>query len=158
MTILKFVRRKRSSGIYGGLEKRRHERFSFELPLRFQSAGPESHGPLQMGKARDVSQGGMLFKAVNPLARKTTVLIDPNTKLLSKLIRIEKELVTIGGKILARVMRTHLNLNNGLFEIGVEFVKVNAKEKKFEEESVREIGQKLETKHNRLDKRRFGFA
>lgn len=158
MTILRFARRKESNGLYGGLERRKHERISFDHPLRFQSIGPEERGPIQMGKAKDVSQGGMLFKAVNPLARKSSVLIDPDNKTLSKLIKIEKELATIGGKILARVTRTHLNLNNGLFEIGVEFIRTNTKEKKLEQELVREIGQKLETKHHRLDKRRFGFA
>lgn len=157
MTILKFIRRKKSDSFYGGIEKRKHERMSFELPLRFQSVGSEERGPIQMGKSKDVSQGGMLFKAVNPLSRKSSVLIDPDTEALSKLIKIEKELTTVGGKILARVMRTHLNLSNGLFEIGVEFVKTNAREKKWALESIQEIGQRLETKHQRLDKRRFWF-
>jgi len=157
MAILKFAQLKIPVSLYGGIERRKHERVSFEFPIRFQSMGGEERGPVQMGKAKDVSQTGMLFKAINPLTRKTSVLIDPDTKALSKLIKIDKELATVGGKILARVMRTHLNLNNGLFEIGVEFVRTNAREKKLTRESIREIGHKLETKHHRLDKRRFGF-
>lgn len=157
MTMLKLARFRKSNGLYGGFERRRYKRVSCELPLRIQSAGTEERGGTQIGKLKNISQGGMLFKAVNPLTRKMSVLIESDIKALSKLVKIEKELTTIGGKILARVVRTHLNLNNGLFEIGVEFIRTNTREKKLEQESVKEISQKLETKHPRLDKRRFGF-
>ncbi len=158
MTLLRFAGQRKTEELHTGIEKRRYYRFPFELPLRFQSVDPESQNTIQMGKGKNVSQGGILFKAVNPISRKSLVLVDPDTKALSKLIKIDKELTVIDGRILGRVMRTHLNLNNGLFEIGVQFVKTNEREKKQVEEAVQEIGEKLKTGHrHHSHKRRFGI-
>lgn len=64
----------------------------------------------------------MLFKTVTPPPRKAYILIETDRKILSTCIRIDRDLMMIDGKVAGKVMRTHLNLENGLFEIGIRFI------------------------------------
>ncbi len=84
---------------------------------------PASKQNPQPGKCKDICQGGMLFKTMSHVPRKTYVLLDIDFAKLGEWIEIENDLILIGGKILGKVVRTHLNLDNGLFEIGIQFVR-----------------------------------
>ena len=39
-----------------------------------------------------------------------------------RVVQIDKEIVLMQGKIAGKVTRTHLNLENGLFEVGIRFL------------------------------------
>lgn len=64
----------------------------------------------------------MLFKTVTPPPRKSYILIETDQRTLIDFLRADHNLVLMDHKILGKVMRTHLNLENGLFEVGVRFV------------------------------------
>ena len=122
MPLTKLVHHKKPLERYRGFERRGYARFPLEQTLRFKIINSVFLKELQIGKAKNISQNGMLFKAVSPPARKSYILIETNQKTLAECVRIDEHLVIMEGKIAGKVMRTHLNLENGLFEIGVRFI------------------------------------
>lgn len=120
--IARLVGRKKEAGSYGGPEQRKHGRTSFQQPLRFKTLGNTCKDKIQPARAWNVSQGGIRFRTVTPPSRKSHVLIQANRDALSGLIKMDRHLTLAGEHILGQVVWTHLNLNNGLFEVGVRFV------------------------------------
>lgn len=65
----------------------------------------------------------MLFRSMNPPPRASHVLLDVDSKALTQLIELGQRFAVVDGKLVGRVRHTHLNLDNGLFDVGVEFVR-----------------------------------
>ncbi len=123
MPLTKFLKRKEQSEHYKGFERRKYARVSFNQPLRFKVLNPIFLKEFQTGKTKNISQNGMLFKTVTPPPpRKAYIVIETDRKTLSTCIQIDRDLMMIDGKITGKVMRTHLNLENGLFEVGIRFI------------------------------------
>ncbi len=122
MPLTKFAKHKKPDERFRGFERRRYARFPFAEPLRFRTLNPVILKELQIGKAKNISQNGILFKAVSPPPRKSYILVETNQRTLAECVRIDDHLVIMEGKIVGKVMRTHLNLENGLFEIGIRFI------------------------------------
>ena len=122
MPLPKLLHHKRQEKTYKGFERRSYSRLSFDYPLKFKAVNPIFLQELQIGKAKNISQSGLLFKTVAPPQRKSYILIDLDQKTLKGIIATDNKLVMIDHKILGKAMRIHLNLENGLFEIGVRFV------------------------------------
>ena len=131
MPLTRFAGKKNAGERYRGLERRSYVRLAFDQPLRFKTLHPVFLQEFQIGKAKNISQNGMLFKAVTPPERKAYILIETNRKTLEECIRVDQNLIVLNNRIVGKVMRTHLNLENGLFEIGICFLhptERNAKE------------------------------
>ncbi len=122
MPLTKFARRKNRDPHYKGLERRGYSRLPFDQPLRFKVVNPIFLIEFQIGKSKNISENGMLFKTVTPPPRKSYILIETDQRTLIDFLRADHNLVLMDHKILGKVMRTHLNLENGLFEVGVRFV------------------------------------
>ena len=123
---------------YKGFERRGYARLSIDHPLRFKILNPVFLQEFQIGKAKNISQNGLLFKTVAPPPRKSYILIELDKKTLKEFIAEDQKLVVIEHKIMGKVMRTHLNLENGLFEIGARFVHLSDKDSKEIENVVKE--------------------
>ena len=122
MPLTKFARFKKQSGQYRGFERRGYTRFPYNQPLRFKTLNPVFLQEFQIGKSKNISQNGMLFKAVTPPPRKAFILIETDEKTLAQCIRTDQDLIILDHQIVGKVMRTHLNLENGLFEVGIRFL------------------------------------
>ena len=122
MSLSKLIFRKRQAGLHKGFERRNYSRLSVDHPLRFKILNPIFLKEFQIAKAKNISQSGLLFKTVTPPPRKSYILIDLEKKVLKEFAETDQKLIVIDHKIMGRVMRTHLNLENGLFEIAVRFV------------------------------------
>lgn len=127
MPLIKFASRRQRNLDYKGLERRRYVRLVFDKPLRFKIINPIFVAELQIGKSQNISETGMLFKTVTPPPRKSFIAIDTDHQAVKDFLRTDRGLVTIDHKILGKVMRTHLNLNNGLFEVGIRFIRPEEK-------------------------------
>ncbi len=121
---------KKNKGSNPSREKRNASRFSFDCLFKFQTLNPVFLKEFQSAKGQNISESGLLFKTVTPPPRKSYVLIAVDKKILGEFIAADRQLIVIDHKILAKVMRTHLNLENGLFEIGARFVRVSERSSK----------------------------
>lgn len=64
--------------------------------------------------------------------------METNRAALENRIKTDRHLVFLENKILGKVVWTHLNLGNGLFEVGVRFVHPREKNQKEIESILRE--------------------
>lgn len=122
MPLTKFLKRKERSEHYKGFERREYARLLLAQPLRFKVLNPVFLREFQIGKTKNISQNGMLFKAVTPPPRKSYILIETDQRTVATCIQIDRDLMVIDNKIVGKVVRTHLNLENGLFEVGIRFI------------------------------------
>ncbi|PIQ86646.1 MAG: hypothetical protein COV74_03890 [Candidatus Omnitrophica bacterium CG11_big_fil_rev_8_21_14_0_20_45_26] len=123
MPLSKLARRKRIKTSYQGFERRNYVRLTLDQPLRFRTINPLFIKEFQVGRAKNISQDGALFKTVTPPPRKSYILLDIDLSQLNEQIRLDKHLVVMNHKIVGKVMRIHLNLETGLFDVGVRFVR-----------------------------------
>ena len=103
-------------------ERRRFVRFPCGWKIKFCDVR-EENPRFNHGKCRDLSQGGMKLSAFQPLKRKSVVLVEIDPDLFSVHIQLEPILKISENRILAEVAWRHLNLETGLFEAGLEFLK-----------------------------------
>lgn len=103
-------------------ERRRFVRFPCGWKIKFCDVR-EANPHFNHGKCRDLSQGGMKLTAFQPLKRKSVVLLEIDSDLFSVHIQIDPILKISENRILAEVVWRHLNLETGLFEAGLEFLK-----------------------------------
>lgn len=107
-------------------DHRRHVRFPHSFALKICELPPRTEGtsPAQFhaAKSKNVSRGGMKISTLATLERHSNALIDVNLRQLERLIG-EQTAILIGGKwLLARVAWRKLNLETGLFELGLRFI------------------------------------
>ncbi len=122
MPLAKIDLRKKRDERYRGFERRRYERSCVDQVLKFTIPNPVFIKEFQIGKSVNISQSGLLFKTVTPPPRKAYILIDISPKMLVDLSFSTQNWIVIDHKIAAKVIRTHLNLENGLFEVGIRFI------------------------------------
>jgi len=115
-------RKNGESSHYPGSERRRSERLAIDQSIRFERTGSPPSNSRQLGKSKNISSDGILFRAVNPLPRKSYILIEIDQRAMNWNARFQHQVATIQGKLVGKVVRTHLNLENGLFDIGVQFL------------------------------------
>ena len=106
-------------------ERRQHLRLSYVWPVRFCEADNKSVAPSHPGKCKNLSQGGMKITALQPLKRDTTILMDTDLNRLSIHIRLKDILIASKERLLAQVAWRHLNLETGLFEMGLRFIQAH---------------------------------
>ena len=102
-------------------ERRRYERAPCLEPVRFAQVGGKTTQPLQPAKTKNVSRGGLKISCMTPLEPKSIVLLDLDLNLLYRYIGSEELLMVSKRRILTEVAWRKLNLETGLFEIGLEF-------------------------------------
>ena len=131
MPLAKFSTDFRRESKYRGFERRSYTRHQFEQVLKFKTVNPVFVREFQIAKSKNISQNGMLFKTVTPPPRKAFVLLEVDPKIISEFLKTENNFIVMQNKVVARVMRTHLNLENGLFEVGIRLL--SAKERNLKE-------------------------
>ena len=108
-------------------ERRKHLRFSYVWPLRFCQLNTSSPLALQLGKCKNLSQGGLKINALTPLERRAVAVVDLDLNPLSVSIRTDGILLIANRRILVEVAWRHLNLETGLFEAGLRFIEIDRK-------------------------------
>lgn len=134
MPLTKLVADFRRESKYRGFERRSYARHSLEQVIKFKTINPVFIREFQIAKSKNISPDGLLFKTVTPPPRKAFVLIELDSKLLGEFTKSGRQLIVMDHKLVGRVMRTHLNLENGLFEVGIKLLSAKDKTtKEFEE-------------------------
>ena len=145
MSLLKLPLKEILGYEHKSVKKPNRGRLELSYPLRFQILNPASLYEFQVAKTKEIGQSGLLFRTVTPPTRKSYILIEIDKKLLMEVIEADQHLVFVNSKIAAQVILTHLNLENGLFEIEARFVRTAEKNSAEFEKALRQCCLKLES-------------
>lgn len=112
----------RSVKSYLGREQRRYVRLPCEWPVKLHETGGSSAKKSYSAKCKDLSAGGIKVTSLSSLERHSKTIIDIDRAKLASLIRSKKMESDEKNKVLAEVVWRRLNLQTGLFEMGLRFL------------------------------------